>query len=161
MLENMGINKFTDSSTFEIGKGLFDSIIMPFDTTIITPHSYMLNVEPSRVITSNFMVCDGSPIIFKAKGMQMIESNPIKGNAVQTFMTQNPYSDMNIRNWEQLHNSSKNDIIVGVYGSIYDKDMDSKLRQISTLKSKLNGNYVEENVTINDAYCYALASKRK
>ena len=54
-------------------------------------------------------------------------------------MTQNPYTTIEIRNWEDLHNSGESDIIVGVYGSIYDKDIESKLKQIQELEEKLNG----------------------
>lgn len=86
---------------------------------------------------------------------------PISLSSNLTFMTQNPYTTIEIRNWEDLHNSGESDIIVGVYGSIYDKDIESKLKQIQELEEKLNGSYIREDAVIGDTYSYAIASKRK
>lgn len=162
MLDCMGLQKITESSTIEIEKGKFDTIVKPFDTTIITPYSDGLSVsDESRIITSEFIVHNGMPILYKLKGTNVSEVKPILSDSTLTFMTQNPYTEANIRDWDQLHNIGKNDIIVGVYGSIYDKDIKSKLKQIRKLEEKLGGTYIQEDAVIGDTYCYAIASKKE
>ena len=75
-------------------------------------------------------------------------------------MTQNPYTPVEIRNWENLHNSRNHNIIVGVYGSIYDKDIETKIRQLESLKQRWTDSFKEEQYVIDDTYCYAIASER-
>ena len=158
----MELSKFADCNTAEVGKGRYDTIVKPFNTTIITPYSEGLIVpNKSRIITSKFIVLNGMPVLYKANGMNITETKPILSDSTLTFMTQNPYMEANIKNWEQLHNSGESDIIVGVYGSIYDKDIESKLKQIQELEEKLNGSYIGDGAVIGDTYSYAIASKRK
>ena len=85
---------------------------------------------------------------------------PIATSSALTFMTQNPYTPVEIRNWENLHNSGNHNIIVGVYGSIYDKDIETKIRQLESLKQRLTDSFKEEQYVIDDTYCYAIASER-
>lgn len=74
-------------------------------------------------------------------------------------MTQNPYNQGNIKNWELLHNNGEN-ITVGVFGSIYDKDADAKIKQLKDLRDKCK--YIkEEYAAYNGSYYYAIASARK
>lgn len=158
LLEYMDLSKFADYDTAEIGKGKCDTIVKPFDTTIITPHIYGLEtLENERVINSELVVMGGTPVLFgNGKNGKLVSSS-----TALTFMTQNPYATVDIRNWEDLHNSRNYDIIVGFYGSIYDKDIDSKLKQIQELEEKLNGLYIREDTVIGDTYSYAIASERK
>ena len=124
MLDYMGLQKIIEPTTAEVEKGKLDTIVKPFDTTIITPYSEGLIVpDKSRIITSEFIVHNGMPVLYKVNGMNITEAKPISSDSTLTFMTQNPYMEANIKNWEQLHNSGESDIIVGVYGSIYDKDI--------------------------------------
>jgi hypothetical protein len=97
MLGYMGLQKITEPSTIEIGKGRFDTIVKPFDTTIITPYSDGLIVpDESRIITSEFIVHNGMPILYKLKGTNVSEVKLISGD-FNIFMTQNPYTEANIR----------------------------------------------------------------
>lgn len=158
----MELSKFADPTTAEIGKGKFDTLVKDFDTTIITPYSKDIIVpDASRVITSDFRVYEGTPILMRQTEKGTTQIDPITSTSVLTFMTQNPYSQSQIANWEQLHNRRENDIIVGIYGSVYDKDTESKIRQIEDLRDKLDDSYKEEYAVVNDTYCYAVASTRK
>lgn len=75
------------------------------------------------MITGDFSVYDGILIIMTHleddRQIKIIDSENIR-----RFITQNPYKQENIRNWEQLHNQGSN-ISVGVFGSIHDKNIDT------------------------------------
>lgn len=80
---------------------------------------------------------------------------------INRFITQNPYDISYIKNWEQLHNKGHN-ITVGIFGSIYDKDVSQKISELKEFKKGFNDdNYSEDYVTENDMYCYTLSSSRK
>lgn len=80
---------------------------------------------------------------------------------INSFITQNPFSISNIKNWDQLHNNGDM-ITVGVYGSTFDKDINSKIDQLKHLKEKLmDSTYYEYYVTEDDMYCYTISSKPK
>ena len=158
LLEYMELSKFADCDTAEVGKGRYDTIVKPFNTTIITPHiSGLETLGNERIINAELVVMGETPVLFGTNK----NGKPISSSSNLTFMTQNPYTPIEIRNWEDLHNSGENDIIVGVYGSIYDKDIESKLKQIQELEEKLNGSYIREGAVVCDTYSYAIASKRK
>lgn len=158
LLEYMELSKFADCDTAEVGKGRYDTIVKPFNTTIITPHiSGLETLRNERIINAELVVMGETPVLFGANK----NGKPISSSSNLTFMTQNPYTPIEIRNWEDLHNSGESDIIVGVYGSIYDKDIASKLKQIQELEEKLNGSYIREDAVVGDTYSYAIASKRK
>lgn len=162
LLDYMNLSKVNDPDTAEIGKGRFDTIVKDLDTTIITPYSKDIIVpNPKRIITSDFRVYEGTPILMRQSEKGTTQIDPIITTSTLTFMTQNPYSQEQIANWEELHNGRNSDIIVGIYGSIYDKDTESKIRQIEDLRDKLDDSYAEEYAVFDDTYCYAIASTRK
>ena len=156
LLEYMELSQISDPDTAEVGKGQYDSIVNPFNTTIITPHSKGLETLGNRVINSDFVVMGDTPVLFGPNQ----SGNPVSTSSSLTFMTQNPYTPVEIRNWEQLHNSRNHNIIVGVYGSIHDKDIETKIRQLESLKQRLTDSFKEEQYVIDDTYCYAIASER-
>ena len=47
-----------------------------------------------------------------------------------------------------------------MYGNVFDKDIESKIKQLEQLKDKLYDSYKEEHSIIGDTYCYAIASER-
>ena len=161
LLSDMGLLKVEDASTAEIGKGEFDSIVKPFNTTIITPFdSQIKGVSDDRIIRANFEVCRGEPALYRDETYDARLTDYVC-EYISTYMTQNPYSPTGIKNWEQLHNFLGRNIIVGVYGNIYDKDAASKIKLITSLRDSLEGEYVEEDSVDKDIYCYAVASQRK
>lgn len=169
MLDSMNISGIYERETAEVGKGCVDSIVIPYDTTIISEYAKgIIMVEKSRIIPSGMIVIEGTPVAFNID-KESRETSSLNTSKVKTstkykdsfskFMTQNPYVDMNIARWEQLYNSGRYNIVVGVYGSTYDKDIDAKIKRIKELESKLSLPYVKESGTVGDTYCYAVASK--
>ena len=157
LLEYMELSQISYPDTVEVGKGQYDSIVKPFNTTIITPHIAGLEtLGNERVINSEFVVIGNTPVLFGNNR----NGKPIATSSALTFMTQNPYTPTQIANWEQLHNGRENDIIVGIYGSVYDKDTESKIKQIEDLRDRLDDSYKEEYAVVGDTYCYAIASER-
>lgn len=76
-------------------------------------------------------------------------------------MTHNPYEQGCIRYLEQLHNVGEN-ITVGIFSSIYDKDVEQKIQQIKALRDGIIDDYFKEDyVTFGDSYYYAVSSARK
>lgn len=159
-IEYMCENPEICNSSVEIGKGKYDSIVLGTDIPMITPYSDGIKRTPAGIITANFGVYEGTPIIVRHnKGGNQLET--VDTQTVRRFLTQNPYEQSCIRNWEQLHNAGDN-ITVGVFGSIYDKDIEQKIKQIEALKSGLiDDSFKEEYAIEHDMYCYAISSTRK
>lgn len=158
-LEYMEAHPTIGETSAEIGKCKYDSIALDSDITIISPY-FDKGETANHVIPATFGILDGMPTVAK------YENDKAHVEAVDTsyfrrFITQNPYSQDNIKNWEYLHNKGEN-ITVGVFGRIYDKDIDQKIKQIMLLKSKLTDDfYKEDHIEIDDMYCYAISSTRK
>ena len=144
----------------EIGKGKHDSIALDTDIHMITPYSDGIKRTGAGIITADFTVYDGTPIMVRHdKGGNQFKE--VDTQCVRRFLTQNPYDPICIRNWEQLHNVGEN-ITVGIYGSIYDKDIEQKIQQIEALRDGLSDDYFKEDyVTEGDSYYYAVSSARK
>lgn len=145
--------------SIEIGKGKHDSIALDTGIHMITPYSEGIKRTNAGIITANFFVYDGIPAIIRYnKGGNQIEA--IDPQYVRSFLTHNPYEQSCIRNWEQLHNIG-GIITVGIFGSLHDKDIESKIRQLEMLKDKMNSGYKDDYATIDDSYFYAITSTRK
>lgn len=143
----------------EIGKGKLDSIALDTGIYMITPYFEGIKIKNAGIINADFEVYDGIPNMIKHNK----DGNQIKvvdSNYIRRFLTHNPYEQNCIRNWHELHNKGKN-ITVGVFGSIYDKDTESKIRQIKNLRDKLNDSYKEDYAVFGEDYCYAISSDEK
>ena len=105
-------------------------------------------------------VYESTPVLVThRKGGNHIESIP--NDIIHTFMTQNPISNISILGWENLHNSGNNDIIIGIYGDIHDKDIDAKKKTIDEIKAKLiSTDYIEDYEKDDDRYFYVIGSSR-
>jgi len=145
-LDYMGL-RFADADCVEIGKGKYDSVVKPFNTTIITPATPIKKVNPDRIIKGNMRVYESVPMLVRHNdGRNQLE--PIPSDIIQTYMTQNPFGPSSILGWENLHNSGEHNIILGIYGSIYDKDIKTRIKQLETLRDKLiYGDYKEDYST--------------
>lgn len=147
--------------TVEVGKGIHDTIGLDCNIGIITPYSEGLDTMIPDIVTANFEVQnDGLPTIIRNSGNGVFREF-VDTNRVRRFLTHNPYDASCIRNWERLHNNKEN-ITVGVFGSIYDKDIREKIRQIEELKNKMDsGSFKEEYDTSRGNYYYAVSSTKK
>ena len=60
-----------------------------------------------------------------------------------------------------LIDNSINDIIVGVYGNIHEKDTETKIKQLKQFRDRLSEPFNEDYIIALDRYCYVIASDRK
>lgn len=153
--------RFADSNCAEIGKGYFDSVVTPFKTTIITSSKLTPLVSSNRIISGNMRVYQGQPLLI-SKCKQTNKMDVIPNDIIHTFMTQNSYNPGLIRGWDDLHNSGKNDIILGLYGCIYDRDIEKRIKQLEQVREKLvYREYIENYSTDGDNYFYVIGSNSK
>lgn len=142
----------------EIGKGESDTLITGDSRIIITPFTKNIKREkPELLVEGALWVERSHPILICGnKPIDISKCN------IKRFITHNPYSKGNIRNWETLHNSEKYNITVGIYGSVYDHDIEDKIKVLNQLRDKLNDNcFYEKNVERGDIYMHVVSSNRK
>ncbi len=75
-------------------------------------------------------------------------------------MTQNPYTIYDLEYWDKLHNRGIHNIIVGMYGNIYDKDKEEKLDLMRNLFQKLDEEVITDYEILSDEYFCVIGSKR-
>lgn len=147
-----------DMNSVEIGKGLYDSLALDKTTTIMTPYSDGLEDKTeSKIITGVFSArgFGHGPVVLTNGRLSLVDDN------IKRYVTHNPYTQSDIRNWERLQISGK-DITVGVFGSVYDKNIEEKIKQMKELKNRLVSGYAtEEYGTIDYMYYYFLNSNNK
>lgn len=155
-LEYLGFD-FKTNNCAEVGKTNYDSVVLPYNTLIISPvASSFDSIYDSRVIAGNMKVSNYEPTLVKSKN----SNYEIPRSAINTYMTQNPFFISDLNGWDYLHNMRKNDIIVGIYGNIYDKDIDKKIKQIDLFKNQLDDEYESEYALLGENYFYAVGTKR-
>ena len=151
---------YKDDMTAEVGKGYVDSVVKDYDTMLITPYSKFKNIEKRRIIKANFDVYEDVPIIKTFDGeVKLFDSIP--NYIIKTYMMHNPYNNGALKNWENLHNSKQNDIIVGYYGNITDKDFIHNIKNLDEFKSKLDDDIIFDFDYQDGNYFYTIGSKRK
>ena len=150
--------KYDNSFCAEVGKNQYDSIIMDYKTKIITQNlSDFKKIESDRLIEGNVAIKKATPILVRPNK----EDTEILNQFINTYMIHNPYSFDDINGWENLHNLSENNIIVGVFGNLSDKDRNEKLEALTQFRNKLIKNsFIEEYETNQDMYYYVIGSKR-
>ena len=150
-----------ERTTAEVGKTEYDSLVLPFDTTIISPYEFKELDDRERLINSKFMVYEEKPVLYFDRQEQPTPV-VIQEQGINTFMTQNPYSPYSTLYWHDLHNSGHFDIAVGIYGSIYDRNIREKLIIMKNLKEKIIGDDYKYDFNCDgDIYFAALVSDRK
>ena len=148
--------EYSNQMTAELGKGLVDSIVSKNGTTtLITPFTYGLDKKQgNKIIRGNIRYVSKNT---KHKSIDQEDSVSF----IDSFMTQNPYYQQELDIFEAMHNTGQYDIIVGIFGTNYDKDKDNKIRLLREFKDRLNKNYKEKYIKFNDNYCYTIATKHK
>ena len=143
----------------EVGKNQFDTVVKPYETTIITPNIEGLEtLDGDRVINGLFEVYQDYPSIILSTHKERII---LEQSDIRTYMTQNPYAQTDFANWHRLHNSKEAGIILGVYGSLDDKDIETKINWLKRFKDKLTGNIKEGYEEHNGEYYYVVGSEIK
>ena len=150
--------RFQDSDCAEIGKGDYDTVVKPYNTRIITPNavSFEMDRVKNRVVPGNIEVLDRSVVLVR-------NNKPIYllSDVISTYMSQNPYSVSEFLNLIDVSNSVGSNIILGVYGSIHDKDKSAKVDELRDLSKRLNYGFISNYETSNDTYYYVVGLKGK
>ena len=137
----------------EVGKGPMDSILSNDKNSVaITPYHTDPKLIPSRLVITEKGICFFKNLVDKS----LI---PIT-TTVDTFLTQNPYNEEVIKDWEFIPQTKSGKIIVGAYGKTYDKDYDQKIRALREFKSRVN-NAISEHTIIGDNYFYFVTNKEE
>jgi len=136
-----------NDNIIEIGKGRYDSISNQ-EMEIVSPFANSLGFE-----NSEFLIIGTIPIIEKQKEIFVANTD--------ILLTHNPYFLESIFNWSKIHNSKKYDISVGMYGSIYDKDYEEKIKILKILANQMSDDYRFDYDTDKDKYFCSLNSDRK
>ena len=147
-----------ERTTAEIGKTDDDTMskLEFMDNLVIS--SYNINdIDDSRIIPAKMKV--------KNEEIYLDFFNRVSGmflpRNLNLIMTHNPYNIYSVLNWEDLHNSGNYDIAIGIFGSIYDKDIKNKINLLTNIKEKIiDGNYIYSVDTNNDCYYATLISDR-
>ncbi len=142
------------NSTVEIGKGKLDTLANGTNAHVIT--KYTDGIETLGDVIKGEFSARGfghGPVVLTNGRLNPIDSN------ITRFVTHNPYSASDIRNWEKLYYSGK-DISIGVFGNIDDKDIHEKLKLMKEFRDKLiSGQFEEEKSDVDYAYYYTLTTK--
>ena len=141
-------------TTVEIGKGFIDSVVLGNGkTTIITPYTNRMDKRKGNTIIKGTI----KSVSKYNRNKSIAKEMPWFNN----FMTQNPYINQDTEAFILMHESYLYDIILGVYGSTFDKDKKQKINQLKKIKENLERNYKEEYIRLNDSYFYVIASDNK
>lgn len=133
----------------EVGKGKVDTLITNTNHLMITSFTKNIKREKPEHLVEGALWVERSYLIL----IRVNKSIDISKCNIKRFITHNPYSKGNIRNLETLHNSEKYNIIVGIYGSIHDQDIEEKIKLLHYLKDKLTDNcYYERSNITSDSY---------
>ena len=129
-----------------------------YDTTIVSADRKVLNmVNPSRVIIGNVKIYHGIPTIAH-KVKDGYHYHTLDHTRFKTIMKTNPSID-NIKYFSELKEVSGFNLIVGVTGNIYDRDMNEKLEAMNNLSNDLDSNYVRFKYYDENDYIYLIASQ--
>lgn len=158
LLDYMEISGIKESATIEVGKGYFDSIVVPYETRLITPFKSEFSEEyiedRSRIIEAKFSVINHTPALIFANGIR----TTIENTELQKYMIHNPYSMREISDWDHIAKNPNTQIIIGAYGNTHDKDRRKKIDEIKRWKEKLDVVYKECYATTDDRYYYAIVT---
>jgi len=135
--------------TVEVGKTVHDSIVLPYETRIVTPYEKGFEDYKERVTIANLRFHGSLPILIQ-KGVHVDHAIPV--DMYDKFITQNPYTGKEIADW---NNFQHQDIIVGVYGDINDADRKNKMRQMNEFYNKLDPGCKPKKEYVAADYNYA------
>ena len=150
---------YDDSTCAEVGKGEYDTLVKSFDTKIISYNvGEITGVDKERLIKGNVKFENGNSYLSTMTNDHLINVKKISNLQVSTFMIQNPYSYKSLVGVADVHNSGNHNVILGVYGSLYDSDKYKKIEQLKLLKAQFTNDFIEEYDVYDDSYFYILSS---
>lgn len=160
ILEQIGI-PYKAPNVLEIGKGDKDSVVLGNEkTTLVTPFVSNLQSPKNRIINAEFCILNKSLVLIEDRGNDVFYTPITSNSGIKRIMTQNPYSYRSIVNWKDIQEIG---ITVGVYGNLYDRDMNKKINRLKKLKSFLdeNSEFIEKYIELYDGYYYLISTDNK
>lgn len=146
----------------EVGKSFLDTVVKNCKTTIITPNiEGFRDIDNTRIINGQFRVIDSKPVVLLPGDGEKFDGGIQTLKTMRTFMTQNPYRQQDIANFDIIHNSGVAGIILGAYGSVHDHDVEDKIVQLRMVLDKINGDIRESYEENNGEYYYVISSNMK
>ena len=142
----------------EIGKGYYDTAVLPYNTEIITPALFTFKNKDSRRIRGGTLtLISGIPAIIK--GSKKLSIEKVSDSNYSIYMTQNPFNKLEIDALKSIYEQEYGDVIIGMYGLNTDKNKKEKIDKIFELE-KTNQYDVIYN-DLNEYYVTAAISKPK
>ena len=156
LLSQLNVDYKTDH-TVEVGKTINDSLVVPYETKIITdrPEGF----EENRILIGNLHFFGNFPSLVQEDN-NFVHSYPL--DFYTTFMTQNPYHIKDLNGWEKFPVNYQN-IAVGVYGDVNDADKENKEKAINNFYKQIDKSYNPQIEDVIDDYNYAtiVTTKRR
>ena len=157
-LDFLGLNYYKSRETAEIGKGVYDSLVIgdEYETRMISPTRVAKNIRGlKKLMLSGFIVANGIPNLASGGIHYALKY----GDPFCSFMTQNPYNIRDINGWAGMHNINGYGVIVGVFGRVQDDDRQRKVEIVKDFSERLSdsliGDYVEDG-----SYYFCVAGNR-
>ena len=151
-LNNLGYDVKTQE-TAEIGKGLFDTIVRKYETTIISP--YIEKIDSNRVFTYSLNLSTSYPTLMKYGKNMRIEDLASVPKYINTFLINNPYQRNDLFGLENLINKGEFNAIIGMYGQTGDNDKAKKLKILYQLSNKIRTHQFQLKYEKDKDYYYA------
>lgn len=136
----------TSDTTIELDKGKYDSLGNELVTTV-SPFAETLDCQNSELIVRN-----NRPIV-------IMGTSVFSADNCDLFVTQNPIVKSSIKNIILLHNIGI-DVCIGVYGTMDDKDRNSKLKILEYMAEKMSDDIGFYYDTEENTYFSCIKSER-
>ena len=136
LLEYTSIND--DNVGIELNKGIYDTITTPFDdkmTILITPYAKTFDEIGNRLIYKGNI----NPLDVDLNGITIKQGKLSKLTIpfCDYIHITNPYDQKEVTNFNYL--SLYNKVCLGMYGSIYDKDYNKKIKKLEEVNNYIDG----------------------
>lgn len=144
----------------EVGQGSYDSILYNsnYRGIILSPYCKEFNYCNGNIIVNgNLEFINGTPLIVPSSKARKAHYPVDLG--IKTFLTENIPSPEKISKWANLKDTTHS-LIIGAFGSTWDKDIDEKIKAIKYLKELYPDEFIISSTTINNTYCELIASKK-
>lgn len=146
---------YKSKNVVEANKSKQDSLILPYDSTLITPFYDGLEISHTRLYPAIFGMSDNTPTAYTDE-----YSSAVNLCFLNSFMVNNPYDQSYLYNIENIFNNGFLAGEVGFYGFINDKNYEQNIKLLEEFKENISRDYQEQQVTIGDCYGLVLTSKR-
>lgn len=144
LINYIGID-LNDPFLAELDKGYVDTVIGK-TAIMISPYAYT-----SFLKNCNFKLDDENKIIL------LDNNNKVLENDINLIISHNPYTNKTINNIKKI--SFNNDILLGMYGKIYDQDKKKKINKLKNLLEDIKNYEIDYNEKDDNYFC--VLSKKK